>query len=51
VEELSGGGIVGSYTLSCEKPDWTVLQRATVIVDRGKTKKVELCDCLRKFQG
>jgi len=50
-EDVSGGGIVESYTLSCERPDGTVLQRTTVTVDRGRTKKVELRDCLRKFKG
>ncbi len=39
------------YTLTCERPDGTVLQTATVTVDRGGTKKLDLKDCQRRFRG
>jgi hypothetical protein len=42
---------VESYKLTCAKPDGTVLQTASVTVDRGRTKRVDLNDCLRRFTG
>jgi hypothetical protein len=48
-EQITGGGIVESYTLTCEKANGTVLQTTKVAVDRGKTKKVNLGDCVRRF--
>ena len=44
-----GGNVVESYKLTCEKPDGTVLQTTSVAVDRGKSKKTDLNDCLRDF--
>jgi hypothetical protein len=49
-EDVFGGNIVESYDLSCERPDGTVLQTAKVTVDRGRTQRVDLADCLRKFK-
>lgn len=48
-EEVSGGNLVESYTLTCERPDGTVLQTATVTVDRGTSQKVDLQECHKKF--
>jgi hypothetical protein len=48
-EDVFGGNIVESYTLTCERPDGTVLQRTTVVVDRGRTRRADLRDCLRLF--
>jgi len=48
-EDAFGGGIVESYTLTCERPNGTVLQTMQVGVDRGGTKKVNLNDCMRLF--
>jgi hypothetical protein len=49
-EDVFGGGISESYELSCERPDGTVLQRATVTVDRGRTQRVDLNECLKRFK-
>ena len=48
-EDVTGGGVVESYKLTCERPDGTVLQTMWVAVDRGKTKKVTLSECSRRF--
>jgi hypothetical protein len=48
-EQVTGGGIVESYTLTCERPNGTVLENVKVAVDRGKTKKVNLSECSRRF--
>ena len=48
-EQVTGGGIVESYTLTCERPNGTVLETVKVAVDRGKTKKVNLAECSRRF--
>jgi hypothetical protein len=48
-EDVSGGGIVESYTLTCERSNGTVLQTTKVTVDRGGTKKVNLNECSRQF--
>jgi hypothetical protein len=48
-ESVTGGGIVESYTLTCERPNGTVLQALDVVVDRGRTKKVNLATCQRRF--
>jgi hypothetical protein len=50
-EDVFGGNIVESYDLSCERPNGTVLQTAKVTVDRGRTQKVDLNECLRRFKG
>ena len=44
-EDVFGGDVVESYTLSCERPDGTVLQQVAVTVDRGRSKRVSLSDC------
>jgi hypothetical protein len=48
-EDVFGGGIVESYTLTCERPDGTVLQTAQVTVDRGRSLRLDLKDCTRRF--
>lgn len=50
-EEVTGGGIVEHYTLTCERPGGAVLETAQVAVDRGKTKKLNLNECNRRFKG
>jgi hypothetical protein len=50
-EDVFGGNIVESYSLSCERPDGTVLERTTVTVDRGRTRRTDLRECLRRFNG
>jgi zinc carboxypeptidase len=50
-EDVFGGDIIESYTLSCARPNGTVLERVPVVVDRGRTKRVNLGDCLRRFNG
>ncbi|MBW3651646.1 MAG: carboxypeptidase, partial [Actinobacteria bacterium] len=49
-EDVFGDNLVESYTLSCEKPDGTVLETTPVVVDRGKTQKVDLKQCARAFR-
>jgi Zinc carboxypeptidase len=50
-EDVFGGNVVESYKLTCERPDGTVLQTASVTVDRGRTRRVDLNDCVRTFGG
>jgi hypothetical protein len=50
-EDVFGGDIVESYSLSCARPDGTVLETTTVTVDRGRTKRVNLRECIRRFTG
>lgn len=50
-QSVTGGNVVESYKVTCEKPDGTVLQTTSVAVDRGRTKKVDFNECLRKFKG
>jgi hypothetical protein len=50
-EDVFGGNVVESYRLTCERPDGTVLQTTTVTVDRGRTKRLDLKDCQRRFRG
>ena len=50
-EDVFGGNIVESYTLTCEKPDGTVLQTTSVTVDRGRSQKVDLRECLSRLGG
>ena len=50
-EDVFGGDVVESYSLSCAKADGTVLQLTTVTVDRGRTKRVNLSDCMKRFKG
>ncbi|HXG76339.1 MAG TPA: M14 family zinc carboxypeptidase, partial [Gaiellaceae bacterium] len=49
-EDVSGGGIVERYTLTCERPNGAVLQTVQVAVDRGRTQKLNLNECVRKFR-
>ena len=49
-EDVFGGNVVESYKLTCEKPNGTVLQTASVTVDRGRTAKADLTDCIKKFK-
>ena len=49
-EDVFGGNIVESYTLTCERPDGTVLQTAQVTVDRGRTQRVDLGECQKRFR-
>jgi hypothetical protein len=48
-EDVFGGYVVESYKLTCERQDGTVLQTAGVTVDRGRTQKVNLGECSRRF--
>jgi hypothetical protein len=48
-EDVFGGYVVESYKLTCERADGTVLQTAAVTVDRGRTQKVNLGECSRRF--
>jgi hypothetical protein len=48
-EDVFGGDVVESYKLTCERADGTVLQTVSVTVDRGRTQKVDLGDCVRRF--
>ena len=48
-EDVFGGGVTESYTLTCEKPDGTVLQTMDVTVDRGGAQKLDLKACERGF--
>ena len=50
-EEVTGGGIVERYTLTCERPSGAVLETVQVAVDRGGAKKLNLNDCIRRFKG
>ena len=49
-EDVFGGNVVESYDLSCARPDGTVLQTAKVTVDRGRTQRVDLAECLKRFK-
>jgi hypothetical protein len=44
-EEVTGGGIVEAYTLTCSSPGGEVLQTVDVVVDRGRTRRVDLRQC------
>ncbi|HEX5511782.1 MAG TPA: M14 family metallopeptidase, partial [Actinomycetales bacterium] len=44
-----GTGLVENWTLTCERPDGTVLQRVPVVVDRGARAKVDLSTCRSKY--
>jgi murein tripeptide amidase MpaA len=48
-EALSGGYVVESYKLTCERPNGTVLETVAVTVDRGKTRRLDLRSCLNRF--
>jgi hypothetical protein len=48
-EDVFGGYVVESYKLTCERPDGAVLQTAKVTVDRGRTQRIALGECVRRF--
>jgi hypothetical protein len=50
-EQVIGGGIIESYTLTCERSNGAVLQTSKVAVDRGGTRKVNLNECMRRFKS
>jgi hypothetical protein len=49
-EDVFGGNVVESYKLTCERPDGTVGQTASVTVDRGRTQRADLNACTRAFR-
>ena len=49
--EKTGGGIVESYKLSCERPDGTVLESKWVKVNRGASQSVNFSICPKNFNG
>ena len=49
--EKTGGGIVESYKLSCERPDGTVLESTWVKVNRGGSQSVKFSICPKNFNG
>ncbi|MBW3575916.1 MAG: zinc carboxypeptidase [Actinobacteria bacterium] len=49
-EDAFGDDLVESYTLSCETSAGRVLETTPVVVDRGKTQKVDLKECARAFR-
>jgi hypothetical protein len=48
-EQIVGEGLVENWTLTCERPDGTVLQTVPVVVDRGQQVKPDLRDCRRQY--
>jgi hypothetical protein len=48
--EQTVGGLIESWTLSCEK-NGTVLERVPVVVDRGGQLKVDLRTCLANWES
>ncbi|MFP5335811.1 MAG: M14 family metallopeptidase [Actinomycetes bacterium] len=48
-EQTTGTGLVETWTLTCERPEGTVLQRVPVIVDRGQQARVDLRECRSRF--
>ncbi len=49
-EEVFGGNVVEGYTLTCETPTGAVLETRQVVVDRGKTQRVDLKECTKAFR-
>jgi hypothetical protein len=49
-EDVFGGYVVESYKLTCERSDGTVLETAKVTVDRGRTQRLNLPNCIRRFK-
>jgi hypothetical protein len=43
--ETVGEGLVENWTLTCERPDGTVLQTVPVVVERGQLTKPNLATC------
>lgn len=50
-DDVFGGNVVESYRLTRERQDGTVLQTVSVAVDRGRTERIDLKDCQRRFRG
>jgi hypothetical protein len=48
-ETIVGDGLVENWTLTCERPDGTVLQTVPVVVDRGQRVKVDLAACRSRW--
>ncbi len=46
---IVGEGLVENWTLTCERPDGTVLQTVPVVVDRGQQVKPDLTACLSRW--
>ena len=46
---IIGDGLIENWTLTCERPDGTVLQTVPVIVDRGQQVKPDLSACRTAF--
>ena len=46
---IVGDGLVENWTLTCERPDGTVLQTVPVVVDRGQQVKPDLRPCRKQF--
>ena len=46
---IIGDGLIENWTLTCERPDGTVLQTVPVIVDRGQQVKPDLSACRAAF--
>lgn len=44
-EEVRGGGVVEAWTLTCSAPGGEVVQTLDVVVDRGRTQRVDLSPC------
>ncbi len=48
-DTIVGDGLVENWTLTCERPDGTVLDTQSVVVDRGQQVKPNLAACRAKF--
>ncbi len=48
-DTIVGDGLVENWTLTCERPDGTVLQTIPVVVDRGQQVKPDLSACRTRF--
>lgn len=46
---IIGDGLVENWTLTCERPDGTVIQTVPVVVDRGQQVKADLSACRKNF--
>jgi hypothetical protein len=48
-EDVFGGNLIENYTLTCESPGGIVRETKPVVVDRGKTQRVDLKECGRRL--
>ena len=48
-DRIVGDGLVENWTLTCERPDGTVLQTVPVVVDRAQQVKPDLSGCRERF--